>query len=144
MASYTSEQLYGPGWPCEELSGNYTFNISNPYPQIAYFTMETVRDGLGFYNSSSATNALGTYTNFNNVSVLITSSYIASIIVGDGGGSFDFEPNETIALSGSFFRGTGGIYIGVVPSGSVETYNLLTEDNNPLITENNNNLIWPI
>ena len=146
MADYTSEQLYGPGCPCEELVGGvYTFTIVNPYPyQVAYFTMETVRNSDGFYDDGTPTNGLGTFSNFNNISALITSSYIASVMVEGAGGSFDFEPNGAIALSGSFFRGTGWIYIGVASSGSTSTFNLLTEDNNPLITENNNNLIWQI
>lgn len=143
MASYSAEQLYGAGTPCEEISGNFTFDITSPNDQVAYFTIETVRNGLGFYDSSSATNILGVFSNFNNIISLITSSYIASVCIGVGGGSFDFEPNETIALSGSFFRGTGGIYIGVEPSGSA-TYNLLTEGGDPLITQDNNNLVWPI
>jgi len=113
MANYTSEQLWGAGTPCEEISGNYTFTITNPYPQVAYFTIETVRNANGFYDDSSATNALGTFSNFNNIRTLVTSSYIASVEVGIGGGSFDFEPNSTIALSGSFFRGTGGISLNI-------------------------------
>ena len=113
MAEYTSEQLYGPGCPCEELSGNTTFSITSSNDQVAYFTMETVRNGIGFYDSSSATNALGVYSNLVNVTTLITSSYIASLVVGVGGGSFDFEPTDTIALSGSFFRGTGGISLNI-------------------------------
>jgi len=113
MASYTANQLYGAGTPCGEISGNTTFSITSSNDQVAYFTMETVRNGIGFYDSSSATNALGTYSNLVNVTTLITSSYITSLVVGVGGGSFDFEPNETIALSGSFFRGTGGISLNV-------------------------------
>jgi hypothetical protein len=145
MANYTSEQLYGPGCPCEELDGKFTFNITNPYPsQVAYFTIETVRNSKGFYDDSTPTNGLGTFSNFNNVSALITSSYIASVMVEGASASFDFEPDEAIALSGSFFRGTGWIYIGVEPSGSEATYNLLTEDGNPLITQDNNNIVWPI
>jgi hypothetical protein len=113
MASYTANQLYGAGTPCEEISGNTNFSITSSNDQVTYFTMETVRNGVGFYDSSSATNALGTYTNLVNVTTLITSSYIASVCVGVGGGSFDFEPTDTIALSGSFFRGTGGINLNV-------------------------------
>jgi hypothetical protein len=144
MASYTSEQLYGPGCPCEELDGKFTFTITNPYPsQVAYFTIETVRNSNGFYDNSSSTNGLGTFSNFNNISALITSSYIASVMVEGATGSFDFEPDSAIALSGSFFRGTGWIYIGVEPSGSA-TYNILTEDGDPLITQDNDNLVWPI
>jgi len=138
MASYTAEQLYGAGTPCEEISGNYTFDIISPNDQVAYFTIETVRNGIGFYDSSSATNTLGFFSNFDNVISLITSSYIASICVGVGGGSFDFEPDDTIALSGSFFRGTGGISLGVTSSG---VQFLIAENGDFLMTENENNLI---
>ncbi len=138
MASYTAEQLYGAGSPCEEINGTYTFDIISPNDLVAYFTIETVRNGIGFYDSSSATNTLGFFSNFNNVTALITSSYIASICVGVGGGSFDFEPNETIALSGSFFRGTGGISLGVTSAG--EGY-LITEGGDFLVTEDGNKLI---
>lgn len=146
MANYTSEQLYGPGCPCEELVGGvYTFTIVNPYsPQVAYFTMETVRNSNGFYDDNSPTNGLGTFSNLNNVSAIITSSYIASIMIGKDGGSFDWVPDLGVEVSSSFFRGTGWIYMGVEPSGSRDTYNLLTENEDTLITENNNNLVWRI
>jgi hypothetical protein len=138
MASYSAEQLYGAGTPCEEISGNNLFSITSSNDEVAYFTIETVRNGLGFYDSSSATNILGFFSNLNNVTTLITSSYIASICVGVGGGSFNFEPDETIALSGSFFRGTGGISLGLT-TGSTQF--LLTEGGDFIITENENNLI---
>ena len=138
MASYSAEQLYGAGTPCEEISGNYTFDITSPNDQVAYFTIETVRNGIGFYDSSSATNILGFFSNFDNVISLITSSYIASVCVGVGGGSFNFEPNGTIALSGSFFRGTGGISLGVTSSG---VSFLVTENGDFLLTEGGDNLI---
>ena len=146
MANYTSEQLYGPGCPCEELVGGvYTFTIVNPYPpQVAYFTMETVRNSKGFYDDNSPTNGLGTFSNLNNVSAIITSSYIASIMIGKDGGSFDWVPDLGVEVSSSFFRGTGWIYMGVVPSGSRDTYNILAENEDTLITENNNNLVWRI
>jgi hypothetical protein len=138
MASYTAEQLYGAGTPCEEISGNNLFSITSSNDEVAYFTIETVRNGLGFYDSSSATNTLGWFSNLNNVTTLISSSYIASVVVGVGGGSFNFEPNETIALSGSFFRGTGGISLGITSSGV--SY-LVTEGGDFIITEDGNNLI---
>jgi hypothetical protein len=138
MASYSAEQLYGAGTPCEEISGNNLFSITSSNDEVAYFTIETVRNGLGFYDSSSATNILGFFSNLNNVTTLITSSYIASVCVGVGGGSFNFEPDETISLSGSFFRGTGGISLGLT-TGSTQF--LLTEGGDFIITENENNLI---
>lgn len=139
MANYTAGQLYGAGVPCEEISGNATFSITNPNSQSSYFTIETVRNVSGFYDNTSATNALGIYSNLNNVRALVTSSYIASLEVGIGGGSFDFEPNSTIALSGSFLRGTGDISLGInLVAGSSF---IVAQNNDPLITENGDNLI---
>ena len=78
------------------------------------------------------------FNTFVNVSNLVTSSYIASFCVGEGGGSFDFEPLNDVAISSSVFRGTGGISIGV--GEGVVSY-ILTEDGDFLITEDGNNLI---
>jgi hypothetical protein len=139
MANYTAGQLNGAGTPCEEFSGNTTFSITSSNNQVAYFTIETVRNALGSYDSSSATNILGAFSNLDNVTTLITSSYIASIVVGVGGGSFDFEPAQTVQLSGSFFRGTGGISLGVSGNGGV-AYTLTTEDGYVLIAENGDTL----
>ena len=138
MATYTAAQLNGAGTPCEEVSGLTLFEISSSTELVAYFTMETVRNSNGFYDNSSPTNGLGTFSNLNNVISLITSSYIASICVGFGSGSFEFTPASDIQTSSSFFRGTGGISIGV--SGSLISH-LLTEGGDFLITENGNDLI---
>ena len=138
MADYTAEQLNGAGPPCEEILGVTPFSITSSNSQVAYFTMETVRNSNGFYDENSPTNALGTFSNLVNVSNLVTSSYIASFCVGVGGGSFDFEPLNDVAISSSVFRGTGGISIGV--GEGVVSY-ILTEDGDFLITEDGNNLI---
>ena len=115
MASYTANQLSGAGIPTEVLSGSKTFAITSSGDQITYFTMETVRDNNGFYNTSSATNALGVYSNFVSIDVdtLVTSSYITSVVVGVGRGSFDFNPTTAVSASGSFLRGTGGITLTI-------------------------------
>lgn len=111
MASYTANQLSGDGTPTEALVGNKTFTLTNPSSGSAYFTIETVRNSDGFYDSTSATNALGDYTNFVSIDVetLVTSSYIASVVVPSGGGSFDFDSTVNIAESGSFLRATDGV-----------------------------------
>jgi hypothetical protein len=53
MASYTAQQLNGAGTPTEELSGPKRFTLTNPFSSssthIAYFTVETVRNGEGNY-----------------------------------------------------------------------------------------------
>lgn len=111
MASYTADQLKGSGVPTEALVGNKTFTLANPSSGSAYFTIETVKDSNGFYNTSSATNALGVYSNFTSIDedTLITSSYISSVVVPSGGGSFQFNPAVNVAESGSFLRATGEI-----------------------------------
>ena len=113
MASYTAEQLKGAGTPTEALVGNKTFTFTKPtnISVSAYFTMETVRDANGFYSGSIASNAIGAYTNFTNISAstLVTSSFIASVVIPEGGGAFQFNPTVNVALSGSMLRATGGV-----------------------------------
>ena len=111
MASYTANQLSGAGTPTEALIGNKTFTLTNPSSGSAYFTIETVRDNNGFYNTSSATNARGVYTNFTNINAntLVTSSYIASVVVPEGESSFQFNSTVNVAESSSLLRGTGEI-----------------------------------
>lgn len=111
MASYTADQLKDSGVPTEALVGNKTFTLTNPSSGSAYFTIETIRNNDGFYDSTSATNALGVYSNFTSINedTLITSSYIASVVVPSGGGSFQFNSTVNVAESGSFLRATGGI-----------------------------------
>jgi len=111
MASYTSNQLSGEGVPTEALVGNKTFTLTNPSSGSAYFTIETVRNNDGFYDSTSATNALGVYSNFTSIDedTLVTSSYIASVVVPSGESSFQFNSTVNVAVSGSNLRATGGI-----------------------------------
>ena len=111
MASYTANQLSGAGTPTEALVNNKTFTLTNPSSGSAYFTIETVKDSNGFYNTSSATNALGVYSNFVSIDAdtLVTSSYIASVVVPSGESSFQFNSTVNVAASGSNLRATGGI-----------------------------------
>jgi adhesin HecA-like repeat protein len=115
MASYTSNQLYGAGTPIEALTSGstYTFAITSSATGSAYFTLETVRNPLGFYGSTSATTARGTFGSLTNITGLVSSSYVFSVIVNQGGGSFTFTPAANIAASGSFLRGTGGISLTI-------------------------------
>ena len=111
MASYNSNRLSGAGAPIEALTSGstYTFTIASPATGSSYFTLETVRNSIGFYSSSSSATAKGTIGNLTNVTGLVSSSYVFSVIVNQGGGSFTFSPAANIAVSGSFLRGTGGI-----------------------------------
>jgi len=113
MATYSAEQLRGQGSPVEELSGNKTFTFTNPFSGSSYFTIETVRNANGFYDSSSPKNALGTYASLTNVGTLITSSYIASVVIKPGGGSFTFNPTSTVSATTSYVRATGGVTLEI-------------------------------
>lgn len=106
MATYTYQQLYGTGSAGENLSGLKTFTFTNPSAS-SYFTMETNRNSQGFYDSSSLLNFVGTYSVTASTS-LVTSSYIASVVVPQGTTQFTFTPIYTI-VSGSNYRlrGTG-------------------------------------
>jgi hypothetical protein len=115
MASYTSNQLYGAGTPIEALTSGttYTFTIASPATGSSYFTLETVRNPIGYYDSTTPTTAVGTFGNLTNVTGLVSSSYVFSVIVNQGGGSFTFIPAANVAASGSFLRGTGGISLNI-------------------------------
>jgi len=138
MATYTAAQLNGAGTPCEELSGHTIFSITSSNNEVAYFTIETTRNANGFYDSLSPTSINGFFEEVDNVSNFITSSYIASVVVGIGGGEFHFQPDFAIQPSSSFFRGTGGISLNVT---TFLTRILITENGLQLETEDGNVLI---
>ena len=110
MASYSTEQLRGAGVPTEALSGNKTFTFTNASSGSAYFTIQTTLNNTGSY-AGRPTNALGVYDNFTTIDAdyLITSSYVASVVIPEGGGSFRFNPTTNVAVSSSMLRGTGEI-----------------------------------
>ena len=117
MASYTASQLNGEGTPIEELTGgvSYVFTIGNTTSTgSAYFTVETVKNYSGSY-AGQPTNALGLYSSFSDIEqdFLITSSFVSSVVVENGGGIYQFTPTSNIALSSSFLRGTGGITLDI-------------------------------
>ena len=113
MASYTANQLYGAGTPIEALTAatTYTFTLGTPVASgSAYFTIETVRNANGFYDTQPS-NSLGAYASFTSIDedTLITSSFISSVVVPQGGGSYTFTPTANVAISSSFLRSTGGV-----------------------------------
>jgi hypothetical protein len=117
MASYTADQLNQEGTPIEALTGgvSYVFSISNTTSTgSAYFTIETVKNYSGSY-AGQPTNALGLYSSFSDLDsdTLITSSYISSIIIPEGGGIYQFTPNTDVAISSSYLRATGGITLSI-------------------------------
>lgn len=105
MASYTYTQLYGTGSVGENLAGTKTFTFTNPSAS-SYFTMETVRNSEGFYDSTSPKNFIGTYSVSSSMG-LVTSSYISSIVVQPGVSSFTFAPASAVTGTTYRLRGTG-------------------------------------
>lgn len=109
MASYTADQLYGSGTYSEQLVGTKTFQFNNPSSGSAYFILEAVRNDNGFYDSTSNKVADATYTLNGNVTSLVTSSYVAGVVVGPGVHSMEVVFDNNTPVSGSFLRSTGGI-----------------------------------
>ena len=118
--TYTPTQLHGSGSISSNLEGTskYSFTFTNP-SSSAYFTMETTRDSKGFYSSSSPKNISGNLNDLSGVKTLISSPYIASIVVPKGGGSFNFTPDSDITGTTLKMRGTG--YVGLVVDASSTT-----------------------
>ena len=116
--TYTYTQLYGSGSIGEDIIDPTYFEFNNPSGS-SYFTMETIPTSTGFYEASSPKNFIGTYTNLShpyqdptnpdsmNPWGLVTSSYIASVVVPPGLSSFLFFPAITVTGTTYYLRGTG-------------------------------------
>lgn len=109
MASYTADQLYGSGTYAEALSGTKTFQFTNPSSGSAYFILEAVRNDNGFYDSTSNIVASASYSLSNGITGLVTSSYVAGVVVDSGVHSMSVTFESVTPISGSFLRTTGGI-----------------------------------
>lgn len=105
MATYTYTQLYGTGSIGENIPTTKTFTFTNPSAS-SYFTMETIRNTNGFYDATTPTNFEGTYSVSESMG-LVTSSYIASIVVQPGVSSFTFTPSTSVTGTTYYLRGTG-------------------------------------
>jgi hypothetical protein len=123
MATYTYTELYGSGSIGENLSGN-TFQFNNPSGS-SYFTMETIPASTGFYEASSPKNFSGSFESDShpyenpidtfsmNPWGLVTSSYIASVVVPPGNSSFNFFPAITVTGTTYYLRGTGAYSLSI-------------------------------
>jgi hypothetical protein len=111
MAIYTSTQLYGVGTLGENLTQatTYTFAFTNPSAS-AYFTLETVRNPNGFYDTGSAQNTSGSWVVSSSMqNGFIQSPYIASVVVPPGNSSLTFTPAIDITGTNYYLRGTGAV-----------------------------------
>ena len=84
-----------------------TYIISNPLSVSSYFTLETVRNASGFYDSNSPKNTSGSFTLGAGITNLIQSDYTAGVIVQPGGGNLTFVPAAAITATTLLLRGIG-------------------------------------
>jgi hypothetical protein len=105
MASYTYIQLSGTGSIGENLSANKVFFFTNPSSGSAYFTFETITTS-SFYNTSSPKNFDGKYQSITSMGI-VTSSYIAGVVIPPGSSSFAFKPTSSVTGITYYMRGTG-------------------------------------
>jgi len=119
MASYTYTQLYGTGSIGETISSGVekVFTFTNPSGS-SYFTMETIPSSSGFYEASSPKNFSGSFIVSASMG-LVTSSYIASIVVQPGTQSFKFTPAITVTGTTYRLRGTGGYSLEISSTAAV-------------------------
>lgn len=84
-----------------------TYTISNDLEGSSYFTLETVKNSDGFYDTNSPKNTSGSFTLGSGLSSLVQSDYMTSVVVAPGGGVLTFEPAITIVKETLNLRGTG-------------------------------------
>jgi hypothetical protein len=98
--------------------GTLEYVISNPLGVDSYFTLETVPNADGAYDSSSPKNTSGSYTLGSGLNTLIQNDYFSSVIVSPGGGTLTLVP--AVAVTGSTLRLRGVGYTDVTISPSVD------------------------
>jgi hypothetical protein len=112
MATYTAGQLSGTGSIGENLSGLKTFVFANSGSTDNYFTLETVRNPNGFYDTGSATNTIGTWVVSSSMG-FVSSSYIASVVVPVGVSSLRFTPAASVTGTTYRLMGTGNFTLTI-------------------------------
>jgi hypothetical protein len=94
--------------PADISSGeSTTYIIENPLNGSSYFTLETVKNNDGFYDSTSPKNTSGSFTLGAGLAGIVQSDYITSVVVEPGGGNLTFIPAINITGSTLYLRGTG-------------------------------------
>jgi hypothetical protein len=119
MASYTYTQLYGTGSIGETISSGVekVFTFTNPGGS-SYFTMETIPTSKGVFEASSPKNFSGSFVVSASMG-LVTSSYIASVVVQPGTQSFKFTPAITVEGTTYYLKGTGMYSLNIASTAAV-------------------------
>jgi hypothetical protein len=95
----------GTGSIGENLSGNKVFFFTNPSSGSAYFTFETITTS-SFYDALSPKNFIGKYQPITSMGI-VTSPYIAGIVIPPGSSSFSFKPTSSVTGTTYYMKGTG-------------------------------------
>ena len=114
MPSYTFQDLNGTGSIGAPLNSSttYIFTFTNPSAS-SYFTMETIPvTGKGWFDETSPKNFVGTYSASNSMG-LVTSSYVASVVVQSGTSSFEFTPDNNVTDVTYYLKGTGMYFLNI-------------------------------
>jgi hypothetical protein len=106
MATYTAAQLNWTGSIGENITSSIMFVFSNPSAS-SYFTLETIPNATGSYTATTPKNASGSWDS-SFPSGLVTSSYVASVVVPPGTSSLYFSPATLVTGSNYRLKGTGG------------------------------------
>lgn len=96
--------------------GTMEYVISNPLGVDSYFTLETVPNADGTYDSSSPKNTSGSFTLGSGLNTLIQNDYFSSVIVSPGGGTLTLIPAVDVTGSTLRLRGVGYTDVTISPS----------------------------
>lgn len=92
-----------------------TYTISNPLPFSSYFTLETVKNSNGAYDSNSPKNLQGTLSGDSGITTIVSDDYKAGIVVSPGGGVLTFVPTNAITAATLRLRGTSDGFVSTTP-----------------------------
>lgn len=140
MAEYKKSQLKGKGVFGNEINPGevYRFSVTSSISGSSYFTLEAVRDNNGFYSPSSP-NIKGSIGNEVNARGFVSSSYIFSLIIDEGGGEFEYVFYDKLEFGDYYLRGEG---IEFLNFGEVDSTNdLLLENGGFLLLENGGKIL---
>jgi hypothetical protein len=85
------------------------FVVDNPLSTTSYFTLETVPNNAGLYDSNAPTNTSGSFTLDADQFGLIQSDYIAAVVVPPGNTTLTFVPADDIPANTLRLRGVGAV-----------------------------------
>ena len=114
MTMFTGSAFRHEGVPIpDEITSGSEFTVTL-MEGPGYLTLERKRNANGFYDTQPS-NSLGTYASFTGIdeSTSVTSPFISSVVVPQGGGSYTFSPTADVAISSSFLRSTGGVTLTI-------------------------------